>query len=67
MNEEECVTFAAKWQDADYQEKITKVHGEHLTNVSQFGRTHCCAAVGKLDNKRLAMCILLFNRKDSIR
>lgn len=39
MNEEECVTFAAKWQDADYQEKITKVCGEHLTNVKQFGRT----------------------------
>jgi len=24
MNEEECVTFSAKWQDADYQEEITK-------------------------------------------
>lgn len=39
MNEEECVTFTAKWQDADYQEKINKVNGERLQNVSQFGRT----------------------------
>lgn len=39
MNEEERVTFTAKWQDADYQEKITKVNGERLQNVSQFGRT----------------------------
>lgn len=23
MNEQECVTFPAKWQDADYQEEIT--------------------------------------------
>lgn len=67
MNEEECVTFTAKWQDADYQEKINKVNGERLQNVSQFGRTWYCTAVGKLDNKRLAMCILLFNRKDDIR
>lgn len=39
MNEEECATFTAKWQDTDYQEKVTKVNGERLQNVSQFGRT----------------------------
>lgn len=39
MNEEEYATFTAKWQDADYQEKVTKVNGECLQNVSQFGRT----------------------------
>lgn len=67
MNEEERVTLRAKRQDTDYQEKVTEVNGERLQHVSQFGRTWYCTAVGKLDNKRLAMCILLFNRKDDIR
>lgn len=67
MNEEERVTFRAKRQVADYQEKVTQVNGKRLQNVSQFGRTWYRTVVGKLDNKRLAMCILLFNRKDYIR
>lgn len=67
MNEDECVTFTAKWQDTDYQEKITEVNGERLQNVRQFGKTWYCPAVGKLDNKRLATCTLLFSRKEGIR
>lgn len=39
MNEEERVTFRAKRQVADYQEKVTEVNGKRLQNVSQFGRT----------------------------